>query len=133
MANKFYPKGKKKILDADIDLLVDTIKVALFKSTYTYDAAHEFLSDVSAHIISTAQALAGRTTTDGVFDANDITYPAVTAGYSATQLVLYKDTGVAGTSALVAHFDVITNFPVTTNGADVIITWDNGANKIFAI
>ena len=133
MANKFFPGGKKKILDADIDLLVDTIKVALVKAAYSYSAAYEFYSDVSANVISTPQTLANRTTTNGVFDADDVTFPAVTAGDSAEAVIIYKDTGVAGTSALIAMYDSITNFPFTTNGADIVIQWDSGSSKIFAI
>lgn len=134
MANAFYAKGKKKILDADIDLLVDTIKAYLVKSAYTPDlSAHEFVSDLGANILDTPVALANRTTTDGVFDADDVTFTAVAAGDTAGKVVLAKDTGVAGTSPLIACYDTITNFPFSTNGADVVIQWDSGASKIFAI
>lgn len=133
MANVLYPKGKKKILDADIDLLVDTIKVVLIKNTYTYDPAHEFYSSVNTHVLNTPQTLANRTTTDGVFDADDVTFTSVTAGDTANAIALIKDTGVAATSPLIAYFDDITYFPAVTNGSDVVIQWSNGAAKIFAI
>ena len=46
--------------------------------------------------------------------------------------VIYIDTGVAGTSRLVAYIDTgVTNLPVTPNGGDITITWN--ASGIFAI
>ena len=41
MANTFYPKGKTKILTAKIDFETATIKAALVKNTYAFDAGHE--------------------------------------------------------------------------------------------
>lgn len=133
MANQFFPKGKKKILDADIDLLVDTIKVYLIKNTYTFDAADEFLADLGAVTLSTAQVLTSRSTTAGVFDAADSVFTAVTAGDTTNAVIIAKDTGSTATSPLIAYYDSITNFPFTTTGADVTIEWSNGAAKIFAI
>ena len=69
----------------------------------------------------------------GVFDAADITYTAVTSGSTAKAIVIYKDTGLSGTSPLLAYIDTITGFPLATNGGDITIVWDSGANKIFAL
>ena len=44
-----------------------------------------------------------------------------------------NDTGVAGTSALLAYIDNITGFPLATNGGDITIQWDNGAYRIFSL
>jgi hypothetical protein len=48
-------------------------------------------------------------------------------------VVIYKDTGVPGTSPLIAYIDTITGFPLVTNGGDITIQWDNGAYKIFSL
>ena len=74
-----------------------------------------------------------KTVTGGAFDAADITYIAVTAGATCEAVVIYKDTGVPGTSALIAYIDTITGFPLATNGGDITIQWDNGTYKIFAL
>ena len=132
MANTLFPKGKKKILDADIDLLVDTIKAVMVPSSYSYDSTDEFLSDLGT-TLGTAQTLASKTTTDGVFDAADITFPTVTGGSTAKAVVLYKDTGSAATSPVIDYIDTITGFPATTNGGNMAIVWDNGAYKIFSL
>lgn len=132
MANTFYPKGKTKILTAKIDFETATIKAALVKNTYAFDAGHEFLSALSGHVID-AQELTGKTVVDGAFDANDVSFPALAAGNTVRAVVLYKDTGVAGTSALIGYLDDIPGLPAQTSGGDIKITWSNGADKVLAI
>ena len=132
MANTLFPKGKQKILSAAINFPTDTIKAILVTDSYTYSTAHEFLSDLGT-TIGTAQTLANKTVTDGVFDAGDITFATLAPGSNLKAVVLYKDTGVAGTSALIDYIDTVTGLPMATNGGDVQIQWDNGAYKMFSL
>jgi len=107
MANTVYPKGKKAILDGDVDFLTDTMKIVLIDVTYTYSTAHDFLDDIAAgDRVATSSALASKTTTDGAFDAADVTFTALT-GNTVTSWVLFKDTGTASTSQLIAYFDTV--------------------------
>ena len=133
MANRLYPKGAEKILSGSINLTSDTIKAALLSDAYTYSASHEFLSDVSASVLNTAQTLASKAVTGGVFDAADSVYTAVTGGANARYLAIYKDTGVAGTSPLIHYVDTVTGLPMATNGGDITVQWDNGSYKIFSL
>ena len=134
MANALYGKGKEHILNGDIDIDTATIKAILLSSAYTPNlATHETISDVSAYRLNTDQTLTGVTKTLGVVDANDVVFTAVTAGATAKYVALYKDSGVAGTSYLIALYDTITNFPVSTNGGNIEIKWDDGPNKLFAL
>jgi hypothetical protein len=134
MANALYAKGKEKFLSGAINLAADTIKVALVKNTYPQDlAADEFFSAISAYVLGVPQVLAGKSVAGGVFDATDPTFAAVVAGDTSEGVVIYKDTGVAGTSALIAYIDAITGFPIATNGGDITVAFDNGASKIFAL
>lgn len=132
MANKFYPKGAEKLLGS-LNLTADTIKAALLSDSYTYSASHEFLSDISASVLSTAQTLASKAVTGGAFDAADVVYTAVASGANAAYVVIYKDTGTAGTSPLIWLVDTATGIPMATNGGDITVQWDNGAYKIFAL
>ena len=132
MANTLYPKGKQKILSAAINFPTDTIKAILVTDSYTYSTAHEFLSDLGT-TVGTAQTLANKTVTDGVLDAGDITFAALAPGSNLKAVVLYKDTGVAGTSSLIDYIDTVIGLPMATNGGDVQIQWDNGAYKIFSL
>jgi len=132
MASVLYDKGREGFLDGSIDWDTDNIKALLVDTgTYTFNAAHDFKDDVSG-IIATSGNLASKTVTSGVADAADLTFSAVT-GSSVEAIVLYKDSGVAGTSRLIAYIDTGTGLPVTPNGGDITVQWDNGANKIFKL
>lgn len=134
MANALYAKGKEKILSALINFPADTIKVALVKNDYAQNlTTDEFYTSISTSVIGTPQTLGTKTVAGGVFDAADATFSAVTGGSTLEGVVIYKDTGVAGTSALIAYIDTITGFPLATNGGDITIAWDNGAFKIFSL
>lgn len=135
MTNALYPKGKEKLITGGTFALgTDTIKAALVSTSYTAAmATDEFYTAISANVLGTPQTLASKTLTLGVFDAADVTYAAVAGGATALGVVLYKDTGVAGTSPLLAYIDVITGFPLATNGGDIQVVWDNGAYKIFSL
>lgn len=134
MANALYAKGKEKMLSGAINFSGDTIKAILVKNTYPQNlATDEFLTDVSAYRLNADQTLGSKSVTAGVFDAADATWTAVTTGDTSEGVVLYKDTGVAGTSPLLAYIDTITGFPVATNGGDITVQWDNGAYKIFSL
>jgi hypothetical protein len=133
MANAIYPKYKEALLDhlANTDVNDGTVKVALVDTgTYTYSGAHEFLTSLSG-VVGTAQTIGTTTVTNGVFDGDNVTYTAV-SGATVEALVIYIDTGTAGTSRLVAFIDTgVTNLPVTPNGGDITITWN--ASGIFAL
>ena len=134
MANALYAKGKEKILSASINFTSDTIKVALVKNTYPQNlTTDEFYSTISAYVVGTPQTLSGKSVTSGVFDASDVTFSAVAAGDTCEALVIYKDTGSAATSPLIAYIDTATGLPLTTNGGDLNPQWDNGSYKIFSI
>lgn len=136
MANALYVKGAEKILSGAVNLSTDTIKVMLVKNTYPQNlAADEFLADISAYRVTgtTDQTLGSKSVTGGKFDAADPTYTAVPSGETSEAVVVYKDTGVAGTSPLLAYIDTITGFPLSTTGGDITPQWDNGANKIFSL
>lgn len=135
MANSRYAKGRQAMLEGSIHWLTDDFKVVLIDTAqYTVDiATDDFLADIPVGArIATSGNLANKTSTDGVADADDITITGVPAT-SIEAFVIYKDTGSAATSPLIAYFDTVTGFPVTITGGEVQIRWDGGANKIFGI
>jgi len=132
MANNFYDLGRKYMLDGNLVPATDTIKVALVTSAYTPNlATDQFYSGISSNVIGTPQALASKTTTAGTLKAANITFSAVAGGSTASYLAIYKDTGVAGTSPLLALFDTVAGFPFSTNGGDIVISWN--ASGIFRL
>jgi hypothetical protein len=135
MANAIFPKGRQNFLEADIDWLVDDIKVMLVKSGYTYDSADEFVLDTTPASNDNGRSanLGGKTSTDGVADASDASLTA-TAATACNALILFKDTGSDATALLIAYIDTATGLPFTpAAGGTVNIVWDNGANKIFKL
>lgn len=135
LANIIYNKGLEGFLGGDIDWDADAIKVILIDTAdYTVDLAlDDFLDDIpSAARVATSSALTSKTKVDGVADAADITFSAVSGDVSEA-IVIYQDTGVESTSRLIAYFDTMTGLPVTPNGGDITVVWDSGANKIFKL
>jgi hypothetical protein len=130
MSNALYPKFKELLLGGDIDLVNDTIKVILIDTDdYTYSTTHDYYNDIAtASRVSIAQTLVGKTITNGVFDATDVTYTAVT-GDGTEAIIIFKDTNDETTSPLIAYIEGL----VTPNGGDINIQWDSNASKIFAL
>jgi len=133
MANALYDLGREGFLDGSIDWDTDNIKAVLVDTgTYTVNlVTDKFHSDLSG-IVDTSSNLGSKTVTLGVADAADVTYTAV-SGATVEAVVVYQDTGTSGTSRLIAYIDTGTGLPVTPNGGDITVTWDNGANKIFKL
>lgn len=133
MANSIYTKGKEALLDGSINLEADTIKCVLIDAAdYTVNlSTHDFLDDVpSAARVGTPQTLANKTFVNGVFDADDVTFPNVT-GDQCEAILIYKDTGVEGTSRLLILIDTATGLPVTPGGGNIIAQWN--ASGIFSL
>lgn len=94
---------------------------------------HEFLSDIPvAARVSTSGNFASKISTLGVADAADVTFTAVT-GDPSEALVIYKDTGSASTSPLIAYIDTATGLPVTPNGGDITVAWQATSPNIFKL
>lgn len=145
MANALYDLARQSFLSANptIDWDTDTIKVTLIDTgNYTVNlATHQYMNTntvAAAAKVGTPQTLGTKTVTNGVADAADVTFSAVT-GASVEALIIWKDGGGGGTSAsgttdpLIAYIDTATGLPVTPNGGDITVAWDNGANKIFKL
>lgn len=108
----------------------DTIKVRLGRTSgYTFSQAHDFIDDLPAAIV-TDVTLGSKAISSGTFDAADAVFAAVPAGAAIDFLVIYKDTGVAGTSPVIAYID---GFSVTPNGGDITIQWQGTSPFIFKL
>ena len=134
MSNALYDKGRQAFLEGSIAWLTDNIKAVLCSSSYTpAPGTDQFLSDVpGGSRVATSGNFASKTSTSGVADAADLTFTAV-SGSQVLYIVIYKDTGTAGTSPLLMIIDTATNLPVTPNGGDITVQWDNGSNRIFKL
>ena len=135
MANTLYDSARQRFLEGQFNWMTDTIKVLLVDtSAYTPNTSlHQYLSDVaSAGRIAGPVTLTSKATTGGAADAADVTFTSV-SGASIEAIVLYADMWTEATSPLIAYIDTATGLPITPNGGDIIVTWDNGVNKIFRV
>ena len=133
MANALYPKAKEAFLNGAINMAANTITLALVDTgVYTYSTAHQYRSDVSNSAVISTTTLTTKTITSGVFDADDATFTSV-SGANCEALILFADTGVQGTSRLVAYIDSATGLPILPNGGDITVVFSSGASKIFAL
>jgi len=135
MANTLYDYARQRFLEGQLNWLTDTIKVYLVDTgAYTPQTAiHQYLADIplSARIAGPV-TLTSKSTTGGAADAADCTFTSV-SGATIEAVVIYKDTGSEATSPVIAYIDTATGLPITPNGGDIIVTWDNGTNKIFKV
>ncbi len=133
MASVIYNSAKVKLMNGGIDLDTDTIKCALVTSSYTPDIdTHDFYDDVTNEVANGNGYTTGGATLAGVavavdntnnraeFDATDSSW--TTATITARGAVIYKSTGVAGTSPLIAYVDFGTD--KSSSGGTFTITWN---------
>ncbi len=140
MANALYNKARQSFLEGQLSWATAVTKVIMVDTAnYVFDAAHQFISSVPAVARITAPTLMiEKTTVDGAADAKDVTFTAV-VGPTIEALVIYVevlDVALAvdeAASTLLAYIDSATGLPITPNGGDIIVTWDNGVNKVFRL
>ncbi|MFD8515144.1 hypothetical protein ACFV27_29685 [Streptomyces antimycoticus] len=127
---KWYGPALQKLMTKQMDLINDTIKVALVKSTYTPNQnTHDEWADVSANEVTgtgyTAGgiALASKTITynttnkNWTFDAADSTWPNTNVAFRYA--VIYDDT--AAGKPLLGYLDFGT--AQTVSNQDLTIQW----------
>lgn len=135
MANALYDKGREGFLDGTIDWDTNDIRAILIdEADDTIDLSVDDNLDDRAALsrVATSGAMASKTVTNGVADAADVTWTAVT-GDQAESIDIYKHTGTEATARLICNIDTATGLPVTPNGGDITAQWDNGSNRIFKL
>lgn len=136
MAKGLYDKGRDKFATGDIDWVNDTLRAVLIDtSVYTVNlATDEYLSDVPLAARIATVTLSGRSTSGaGVCDADDTTFSNVATGANVTAAVIFKDIGIENASPLVHYDDEAAQFPITGDGDNVVIRWNDGTDKIFKL
>lgn len=126
----FWDKYLEKATKATIDLVNDTIKVRLGRSSaYTQSQSDEFLTALPATIV-TDVTLGSKALVGGTLDAADVVFTAVGAGAAVDRVWIYKDTGSGATSSLIAEISISSTTP---NGGDITVQWQNSTPYIFKI
>lgn len=129
MAQRLYTEGKQKIFEATFNWVSDTYHAILLPSSYVFDATDVFISDLGS--ILARVALASKTNTDGVLDADDPEFVAVASGSTVGSIVYAKYTGVDATSPLLFHDNEAGGLPYATTGGNIKIALS--ASGLFTI
>ncbi len=112
MASLLYLKGIEQFMTGDIASESDTLKAAFMAPAYTANAGtHQFYSDVSGNVAagSTDQTLTnvsinidtGNSRVE--FDCDNLSVSNETT--TTDSIIIYKDTGNAATSPLIAYLE----------------------------
>ena len=151
MPNYLYDVGRRNLLAAQIAWANldnspsgQTYKCCLVRTgagQYQQSSTHTNMSQVAGFIanasggsnnaIVTLANLAN--TTLGAADADDVTFSSVTSGQTIGAIVIYKENSNSDQSLNIplVHIDTATGLPITSNGGDIIIVFDNGNNRLF--
>lgn len=141
MANLVYPSYLKHLFSGTIDLLNDTIYVALVSGSYTPNTGHTVFGDVSSHqvtdplggYVSGGKVLQSKTLTisssQAVFDAADVTWTTATIT-NASGAVLWYSGATPATRYLIAWQDI--GGLQSSTSATFQIVWNN-TNGIFRL
>jgi hypothetical protein len=124
-ANRLYSKYRQGLvsyssagLSAPVDLATDTIKIAAVSSAYTpATTTDQFFTTISSAVVGTPVTLTYSSNTAGLYKSSNNPSFTVPASGTVTYLVIYKDTGTAGTSPLIAIFDTATGLPFTAGSS----------------
>lgn len=141
MTDQLYDSGREGFLTGQIDWDTAVIKISLVRG-YTFSSAHDMVNDVTGAggtLVATA-TLTSPSATNGVADAADVVFTSVATGAACSSLIIYQASAVTGgadvassAQRLIAYIDSASGLPVTPNGGNINVTWDNGANKIFKL
>jgi len=130
-----YNNFKEELMLGQIDLVDDTVKVALVTGHTPDIDTHDFFDDVSGDeesgtgYTAGGETLASKTVTQdntndrAAWDAADVTWSGLDVG-TPSHAIVYKSTGVASTSALIGYWELET----ASNGGDYTLQW--GANGL---
>lgn len=139
MANTLYEICRKRYAEGAQDWRETSPGVMsvhlISTASYTFDATDPDIREfVPGAKIAGPVDLAGATvTTNGAVDANDVTFTAV-SGVAIQAILIYRRvSGDDTVSYLQAWIDTATGLPITPNGGDIIVTWDNGNTRIFRL
>lgn len=132
MAASAYNRAKYLAAKGDLDLDTADLRAMLVTSSYTFNADHDFVSDVVANEISASgyarQTLGGHAVTlddtnDRAYaDFNDVAFGAIASGATSAKLIVYKQVTNDSDHVLVGCYD----FAVVTNGGTVTAQINTG-------
>jgi hypothetical protein len=136
MANAVYTKAKQSLLNGEINTSSSNYKILLLdKNFYTVNfSTDQYVSDIpSSAIKGISNNLSNVTSTNGIFDADDI--PIDHDGSIFNAMVIYQVGSSNSNSRLIMYIDDSDGLPFEGSNSSIPITifWSNTANKILSL
>lgn len=134
-----YNRGKLIIADGSLDWVSDTIRALLVDSSYTYDADHNFVSDITGELTDGSyarQTLGSKavseddTADEAKLEAAPVDFGALT-NETPEGIVLFKLVTVDADSPLISFSDA--GFGAAANGAGYVVNGEGGSDDIWVV
>ena len=131
MSSFIYNSAKLRLLQGAFDFTSDQFKVALVTSAHSPDKdTHEYFADLTNEVTGTNYTSGGKVLQNivlsqddendrAILDADNLVWSVAT--FTARAAVIYKNTGSAATSPLLAYIDFDEDLEAT--GEDFILQW----------
>lgn len=148
MANQLYDNARKQFAIAGLSWQVGEWRALLVASNqgYTFSASHVYLSDIPTNVRDYGVDIGGGVgeyrsgkvmvkepvLDNGAIDAEDVQFSTISGNPIGAVVIVKWETNDAD-SQLIAYLDQATGLVITPNGGDIIVTWDNGTNRIFRL
>lgn len=132
-AGKFYPLFFKSLLNKEVDIDSDNVKIMLLDNSYTFDKTHQYKSSISGEVSGTGYAAGGQQLLSVVvsFDAptNTIKLDAADPSWAnstitgARKAAVYDSTpGTDASRPLIAYLEA--DATLSTTSGTLSITFD---------
>jgi hypothetical protein len=136
MSNFIYGKAKESLLNGQINVISNDLKLLIIKSDYVPNVnGHQFVSDINpSYIRIRSGKIQNVTNTLGVLDADDVQILSY-SGLSFNAVIIYIDSGNDSTSRLLAYIDTSEGLPFSGVNitSTITIVWNNDFNKIISL
>lgn len=128
MANQRYALARQGCGEAKFNWVSDDMRMILLTSAYVPNLnTDQFLSDITAGIVSSFVALTGKTNNRGLLGADNPNFNGVPSMDLVSQGVVLKyDSGTPANSLLFAYWNVATGLILTTTGGLITANWAAG-------
>jgi len=134
MATFVYDTAYEEALDGGLDWTAGDFLVIL-AAAGPLDPAAVTRDDLTG-VLATASLTGMAVLAGGVADADDVSVPGVTAAETVERVFICRDTGSASTDTLIWATSVHTDStPIlrVSDGNPIVVSWSNGAGRIFQI
>ena len=136
MSNFIYGKAKEAMLNGQINVASNSLKVLLVSSSYIPSVnSDQYVSNINInYIINRSGAIQSVTNTLGVLDASDIVI-SEHDGSAFKAVVLYQNGTSDSDSRLISYIDTSAGLPFTgvNFSLPVTIIWSNELSKILSL